>query len=987
MSCARLLLLAPVFSAGLTVAATFGTVVPIGGHASDIALDEKRGVLYIANFTANQIDVMSLRTNTIQRSINVARQPSAIALSRDGRWLAITHYGHNEGESAASHNTATFIDLNENSRREFPLSAPPLGVAFGFDDRAFLVTARDFVRVEPVTGHVQTIAPIRDVVSKALPAELATFPPDITQASVSASGDGRFIYGIAEKIAFQYDVLTGGFGVLSWAASPDLGPRTLSVASDGSYYVTGWWVIDPAGYIKASFGDPSGEYETGTHAVDTQGGIIYSQVPKGTDKTAPPVLQVVAADNLQVFERIQLPENLTGRAVLNASRDTMYSASDSGVVVLPVGRLNAAPRVRAAQSMLVFRSNGCNREMQTQELVIDDPGGNRTTFLLEPKSPGISVSPGFGVTPAVVRVTVDPGAFPDRGTGVADIVIHSAAAVNVVDPVRVHVNNRTPDQRGTMVSVPGKLVDLLADPLRNRVYILRQDTHEVLVFNSATHRQTGTLRTGTNPMHMAVTQDGRYLLVANDRSQFASVFNLDTMEAERPVVFPSGHFPRSIGVSGNAILAVSRVTGGPAPGMIDRIDLSRRIATTPATLGVYKNDVSVDSVLAATPNGSSVLLAMPNGNVMLYDANKDTFAVSRKDFQSLSGGYGASNWGLFAVDNNLLNGSLVPVGKLENNGRSSGLMFVDQTGFRTNSTGSSAPGTISRLDIGRGTSVLPTSLTESPLLANEGKFIRTLAALPNRSAMVSLSTTGFTVLPWNYDAAFAPPRIERVVSAADRSDSIAPGGLVSILGRDLSPFNVSTDDPTLADALPEACLTVNGTTAPIIFASPERVNAQLPFNAGGPTTLILRTPGGASDSFRLRVATSAPTVFRSGTAGPETGLPAVIRAVNNDLVTLSNPIHPGDEIVIYATGLGRTNPEVPAGTPAPYEPLARAVETPQVQLGGVDLNVFYAGLTPGLVGVYQINALVPLNVPTGFDIPLSVGRGEHITTLNVRVVR
>ena len=35
-------------------AATFGTVVPIGGEAADIALDETRGVLYIANFTANR---------------------------------------------------------------------------------------------------------------------------------------------------------------------------------------------------------------------------------------------------------------------------------------------------------------------------------------------------------------------------------------------------------------------------------------------------------------------------------------------------------------------------------------------------------------------------------------------------------------------------------------------------------------------------------------------------------------------------------------------------------------------------------------------------------------------------------------------------------------------------------------------------------------------------------------------------------------------
>ncbi len=40
--------------------ATFGKVVSIGGQASDLALDEPRGVLYIANFTANRVEVMSL---------------------------------------------------------------------------------------------------------------------------------------------------------------------------------------------------------------------------------------------------------------------------------------------------------------------------------------------------------------------------------------------------------------------------------------------------------------------------------------------------------------------------------------------------------------------------------------------------------------------------------------------------------------------------------------------------------------------------------------------------------------------------------------------------------------------------------------------------------------------------------------------------------------------------------------------------------------
>ena len=51
--------------AGSARAGTFGTVVPIGGEAADVALDEARGVLYIANFTANRIDIMSLANNTI----------------------------------------------------------------------------------------------------------------------------------------------------------------------------------------------------------------------------------------------------------------------------------------------------------------------------------------------------------------------------------------------------------------------------------------------------------------------------------------------------------------------------------------------------------------------------------------------------------------------------------------------------------------------------------------------------------------------------------------------------------------------------------------------------------------------------------------------------------------------------------------------------------------------------------------------------------
>src|SRR5690242_21792622 len=93
--CLISLAVAAALATGITplVAATFGNVVPIGGHASDIALDESRGVLYIANFTANRIEVMSTADNSIQRSMNVAAQPASISISPDNQFLLVAHYG------------------------------------------------------------------------------------------------------------------------------------------------------------------------------------------------------------------------------------------------------------------------------------------------------------------------------------------------------------------------------------------------------------------------------------------------------------------------------------------------------------------------------------------------------------------------------------------------------------------------------------------------------------------------------------------------------------------------------------------------------------------------------------------------------------------------------------------------------------------------------------------------------------------------------
>src|SRR5512133_3329025 len=109
MKC-RAWLLTAVLAAGAATtgwAATFGKVVSIGGHAADLALDEGRGVLYVANFTAHRVEVISLSTLTVRTSMNVPAQPSSIALSRDGKYLVIAHYG----DGTAS-NALTVIELD-----------------------------------------------------------------------------------------------------------------------------------------------------------------------------------------------------------------------------------------------------------------------------------------------------------------------------------------------------------------------------------------------------------------------------------------------------------------------------------------------------------------------------------------------------------------------------------------------------------------------------------------------------------------------------------------------------------------------------------------------------------------------------------------------------------------------------------------------------------------------------------------------------------
>ena len=1011
-----------VLSAGVAASAAtgFGTVVPIGGTASDIVLDEARGLLYIANLGGNTIQVMSMADNTVHTSMNVAANPISMSMSPDGRYLLVAHYG-NWTATDANKNLLTLINLTDNTRATYSTSDPPLGVAFVANGEALIVTTTSFLLFDPVSGQISLIKTLANL-STSLPVSQATFPGQISETALTTSADGSTVWGIGSagtgsQMIYQYFASSNSLWAETYVSTPALLPR-VSVAADGSYAMIGWSMLSAAGYVPARYPNIISSTNITGHVIDSKNGIVYGQFPDASQPTGAvtasstvfPAILIMDSDNLTVRDRITIPENMVGRAILNSAASVIYAISDSGVMVLPVGKLNQYHRLAASQEDVLIQTNFCNTSSVVQTLTITDPGGGKTDFQLTPSQSGVTLSPAAGVTPATVQIRVDPTVLVSTGgTTAVTLTLTSSTAVNQPRPVRVLVNNPDVNQRGTIVDVPGTLTDILPDPSRNRFYVVRQDKNQLQVYDGTSTQLLATLRTATTPTMMAFTIDQKYLLVGSNDSQLVTMYDLDALKAVQPIVLPGGHYARSIAASNAQLLVLARNELGTVPATVDTITLASYSASALASLGDFKNSVSATAVLSPSPNGATIMLASPDGNVMLYSAASDNFTVSRKDLTALSGAFASSAYNTYVIGNTVFNASLVPQSTLSTStgATASGFFFLNQGGYLVTAATASGPGTIQNLSSLQTTTVKATAMVEAPLLPSANptsggttsstgsgstslytlnSFTRTVAPLTSSGTIIVLTTSGFTVLSANYDAATAPPSITSVVNAANGSAAVAPGGLISVYGQQMSAVNMATSQIPLPTALGESCLVVNGALVPLLFVSSQQINGQLPYNVIGSSTLAIHTPAGISNNYLFTVLPAAPSVFQTGAAGPETGLATIIRADNNQLVTPTNPIHPKDTVVIYLTGMGQTFPQSTAGLASPSNPLASAVLQPNVTLGGAALSVSYAGLTPNSVGLYQIDAYVPTGVPQGLSIPLVIDQGGSQTTLNVRVV-
>jgi uncharacterized protein (TIGR03437 family) len=243
---------------------------------------------------------------------------------------------------------------------------------------------------------------------------------------------------------------------------------------------------------------------------------------------------------------------------------------------------------------------------------------------------------------------------------------------------------------------------------------------------------------------------------------------------------------------------------------------------------------------------------------------------------------------------------------------------------------------------------------------------------PPRTAQISIADVAVSV---NQSSNLLLVGSGGVVNAASYTTPVAPGSLAAVFGN----FLLASPIPVTAFPIPTnlgglSLQFASAPSAPLFFANSSQVNAQVPWELAGQSqpTVIAGMNGQTSAPQTASLAAYAPGIFTVNGAGSG---PGAILDLNFHLISASNPTTAGAFIQIYCTGLGPVSNQPATGGPSPLSPLASTPTWPIVTIGGAPATVQFSGLTPGYVGLYQVNAQVPSAAPKGAAVPLSISIG------------
>ncbi len=199
------------------------------------------------------------------------------------------------------------------------------------------------------------------------------------------------------------------------------------------------------------------------------------------------------------------------------------------------------------------------------------------------------------------------------------------------------------------------------------------------------------------------------------------------------------------------------------------------------------------------------------------------------------------------------------------------------------------------------------------------------------------------------------PQIARVLPSAANVMPLAVGAnsYISIYGTGLDGAKVSS----------------SGTPLTVLATSPGQVNAVLALNPAKTVTPITVTTLTGSDTINVFTPPNVPALFTQNATGA--GQASALNAVTNALVTTDAPLHSGDYVSLYLTGL-----TFAASRPAPNV---------SVTVAGRNCPIQFAGVAPSYVALDQINCQIPGGISTtGAPVIVTVdGRTSNTATLAI----
>jgi uncharacterized protein (TIGR03437 family) len=219
-----------------------------------------------------------------------------------------------------------------------------------------------------------------------------------------------------------------------------------------------------------------------------------------------------------------------------------------------------------------------------------------------------------------------------------------------------------------------------------------------------------------------------------------------------------------------------------------------------------------------------------------------------------------------------------------------------------------------------------------------------------------------------------------IVNAADNLPGpLAPNTLASLYGVRLSYVTKSISPADIQGSVLPTVLPGTGVhvivgnfPATIYYVSPTQINFLVPANLlPAAYTVQVVLEGHSGPLVEIQLAAASPALFQLDAHN------AVAIRADGSVITPEAPVKPGGIVILYATGLGQTQPPVPYGQlfnqAAPLDQLTDF----KLVLDGVAAPasaVAYAGIAPGFAGLYQINVVLPTSTKANPEIRVGFGK-------------